>query len=171
MPAESAWYILELYKPLSYTMHHYDTCVTHKMFQVLSLFNFTTYEGRGCRMHLQQLQECLPVIDGSNEVYISPGNEEAELQAMQLISGLDLLNPSSECREAVIPFLCLYLFWLCDASGTMYQPSSDDCTTISTDTCAREWQAAVGVLGVGVLPQCESLPGTSISCNGRWIQC
>ena len=128
-----------------------------------------TYEGDVCRTHLQQLQECLPDIERGSEVYISPGNEEQnviEMQAMQLIGGLNLLNPSSECREVVIPFLCLYLFPLCDANRTMYQPSSDECTTFSTDTCAREWQAAIDHLGMGVLPQCESFPDTSISCTG-----
>ena len=128
-----------------------------------------TYEGNVCRTHLQ---ECLPDLDVENdsEVYISPDSEEqaiTESRAMQLISRFDLLNSSLECREAVIPFICLYLFRLCDASGTMYQPSSDECTEISTDTCAREWQAATDHFSMGILPQCESLPNTSTSCNGK----
>ena len=72
-----------------------------------------------------------------------------------------IAESSPECEEAVLPFLCLYLFGLCDSNETLYQPSSVDCVTISTVVCAREWIAATNILGQDALPQCGLLPSTN----------
>ena len=120
---------------------------------------------------LQSQQSCLPDRLGSSDIYITPRDgvdqDELEIQAELLLNGLSsqLISASPECEEAVLPFLCLYLFRLCDSNGTLYQPSSGDCVTISTVVCEREWIAATTILGQERLPQCELLPMTSLLCG------
>ena len=127
--------------------------------------------GDACRSVLQSQQDCLPDRLGSSDIRISPRDgvdqEELEIQAGLLLNGLSspLISASPECEEAVLPFLCLYLFGLCDSNGTLYQPSSGDCVTISTVVCEREWIAATTILGPEVLPQCELLPAATIECG------
>ena len=120
---------------------------------------------------MQSQQDCLPDRLGSSDIHISPRDgedqEELEIQAKLLLNGLSspLISASPECEEAVLPFLCLYLFSLCDSNGTLYQPSSMDCVTISTVVCAREWIIATNFLGQEALPQCELLPVATIECG------
>ena len=90
------------------------------------------------------------------------------MQAMQLLNGLSFISASPECEKAVLPFLCLHLFGLCDSNGTLYHPSSMDCETISTEVCQREWTAATNLLGQETLPRCESLPEESLEC-GKYL--
>ena len=116
---------------------------------------------------LQSQQDCLPDRLESSDIYISPRDgvdqDELEIQAGLLLNGLSSASP--ECVEAVLPFLCLYLFRLCDSNGTLYQPSSGDCVTISTVVCEREWIAATTILGPERLPQCELLPAETFECG------
>ena len=127
--------------------------------------------GAVCRDVLQSQQSCLPDRLGSSDIHISPRDgedqEELEIQAQLLLNGLSspLISASPECEEAVLPFLCLYLFSLCDSNGTLYQPSSMDCVTISTVVCAREWIIATNFLGQEALPQCELLPAATVECG------
>ena len=119
---------------------------------------------------LQSQQDCLPDRVGSSDVYISlpdgDNQDDIEIRARTLVRfGLPRVGTSPECQEAVVPFLCLFLYPLCDSEGTLYRPSSMDCVTISTGVCEREWMEAVNLLGPGVLPQCESLPSTSLMCG------
>ena len=127
------------------------------------------YTGDVCRDELLRQQGCLSDRLGSSDVYISlrdgDNQEELEMQAMQLVNGLSFISASPECEKAVLPFLCLYLFGLCDSNETLYRPSSMDCVTISTGVCEREWMAATNFLGQGALPQCESLPVESLTCG------
>ena len=119
------------------------------------------YRGEACREELLTQQACL--TGGGEEVYIPQdiNQEETELQAYQLLTvGLSFLQTSAECEAAVRPFLCLYLFGLCDSgSGQVYQPSFSECVTLMTETCAAEWQVAINTqLGQSLLPSCESFP-------------
>ena len=121
------------------------------------------YRGKTCKNVLQIQQACLTGRGDSQEVYIPQdiNQEKMELQAHQLLTvGLSFLQTSAECEAAVQPFLCLYLFGLCDSgSGQVYQPSFTECVTLMTMTCAREWQVAINTqLGQTLLPSCESLP-------------
>ena len=120
---------------------------------------------------MQSQQDCLPDRLGSSDIHISPRDgddqEVLERQAVLLLNGLlsPLIGASPECQEAVPPLLCLYLFRLCDSNGALYQPSSVDCVTISTVVCETEWMIATDILGQENLPQCESLPMTSLLCG------
>ena len=123
-----------------------------------------------CREDLLSLQGCLLDRLGSRDVYISATNPEAvEAQANELLSGLDLLDPSQECRAAVQPFLCLNLFGLCDSHGRAYQPTFEECVFISTDVCESEWVLANNLLALrgSSLPECSSFPSTASAISGN----
>ena len=110
------------------------------------------------------LQHCVPGRCGNTEVFVQKSvlltQAEAELTVEKLLSGLLLLNPSPECSGAVEPFLCIYYFGLCDSSGELYLPSSGECETLTTETCASEFQTAISLLGRESLPQCDLLSHT-----------
>ena len=124
-----------------------------------------------CQEFLLPLQSCLPDRLSSRNVYISATDQEAvEAQASQLFSRLGDLNPSPECRAAVQPFLCLYLFGLCDSRGTAYQPTFEECVLISTDVCESEWMLAnsfLALLQLPPLPECTSFPSTASAISGN----
>ena len=86
-----------------------------------------------------------------------------ESTASQILFGLDnFIKPSPECRELVVPFLCLYQFGLCDTSGIFIQPTIGQCEEIRDVVCRTEWATA---LGYGIdLPNCEIFPMESPSC-------
>jgi hypothetical protein len=87
---------------------------------------------------------------------------DEESTARELISALEILRPSPECREAVTPFLCQFLFGLCDSSGVSLQPTSGQCEDLRDRVCRTEWSTAL-MFGVD-LPDCEDFPSEQASC-------
>ena len=64
-----------------------------------------------------------------------------ESTAKQILFGLgDFITPSPECRELVVPFLCLYLFGLYDMSGISI---IGQCEEIRDVVCFTEWATAL----------------------------
>ena len=61
-----------------------------------------------------------------------------------------------------MPFLCFYLFGLCDSSGQVQLPSSEQCEIFSSETCASEIETVTTLFGSFL--QCESLPINSVEC-------
>ena len=85
-----------------------------------------------------------------------------ESTASQMVFGLSIIKPSPECRELVVPFLCLYLFGLCDMLGIFIQPTIGQCEEIRDVVCTTEWATA---LRFGIdLPDCGIFPKESLSC-------
>ena len=131
------------------------------------------YTGMMCTSILNAISEGCDITDSetaSGGVYISTqgvDQTDTETQVLLLSNGLQFLDPSPECEEAFLPFLCLFAFPLCDSSGQLYQPSFTECETVTLVTCAREWQTAVLNLGSENLPQCSSLPDTTTQCDGK----
>ena len=123
-----------------------------------------------CLQALIQREECLfEEFNNSSDVYIttSVDQEANENTAQLIINGLSLLGTTETCRSSFIPFLCLYLFPLCDKNGTVSRPSRDQCIEVSTVACKDEWQKALSIPYVKQqLPDCESLPATSY-CQGK----
>ena len=122
-----------------------------------------------------QSNECF--FDGqnnSNAVMIAANvdQEASESTAQLVVDGLPLLGATEACTSSFVPFMCLYLFPLCDGNGTVTRPSRDQCIEISTVVCKDEWQKALGLQAVKKnLPDCASLPTTS-NCEGSftaWI--
>ncbi len=86
-----------------------------------------------------------------------------------LTIGLRVVRPSPQCEEVIVPFLCLYYLRPCDGGGEVtYRPSVEDCVTVSTELCPREWTEIDNLLSnVGEsLPSCEGLGNeTSFQCR------
>ena len=127
------------------------------------------YTGNICRSALATRQKCISDRCGNTNIFVRTlaSQERLESEVSSLLSRLQLLSPSPECSEVVGPFLCFYYFGLCDSSGELYLPSSGECETLTTETCAREFQIAVSFLGSANLPQCNTLSPTEIDCNGE----
>ena len=130
------------------------------------------YTQDACQDYLLTLQGCLPNRQGNRDVYVSVTDQvETEGQVNLLLNSLrNFIRPSCECRAAVEPFLCLYLFGLCDSSGVAYEPYFEECVFISTDVCASEWARANNLLiqvGRSPLPECASFPSTATDISGK----
>lgn len=89
-----------------------------------------------------------------------------EMDAGSLLNGLSFLKPTPQCMERVMPFLCLFIFKLCDTSSHLHTALREDCLDLRDDICADEWRQAVAFLGDGVLPVCEDLPDITDDCLG-----
>ena len=130
----------------------------------------SVYTREACQDHLLTLHGCLSDMQSSSYVYVSATDkEEKETQAVQILGGLTTLGATPECRAVAEPFLCLYLFGLCDSSGMVYAPSYEDCVLISTDLCASEWAMAnrfLLLLGLPSLPECRSFQSTASAISG-----
>ena len=65
---------------------------------------------------------------------------------------------SKECQFAVLPFICLYTFPICDCATTrLYQPTRESCELIRDETCSSEW-ILVNSINPDLLPDCSNLP-------------
>ena len=133
--------------------------------------NCSVYTQEACQDYLLTLQGCLPDGQRNSYVYVSATNqEEKEKQAVQILDGLSKIGATSECRAVAEPFLCLYIFGLCDSSGMVYAPSYEDCVLISTDLCASEWATAnqfLPLLGQPSLPECSSFQRAASAISGK----
>ena len=132
----------------------------------------TPYSGEVCNGVLTSLQMCFSGETTPPAALNIPGSlidqQRGERDAMDLVNGLSILNPSPQCREAIMPFLCLFFFSLCDSSNHLHTILREDCLELRDDICAEEWSLAVGFLGAGVLPVCEELSDDADECIGRF---
>ena len=89
--------------------------------------------------------------------------QNQESKANQLMSGLQLINPSPECKRVALPFFCLSLFGLCDKSSEVsIYPTIGQCEEIRDVICPTEWAT---LLRIGYnLPDCKIFPMESPSC-------
>ncbi len=128
------------------------------------------YTGAVCREHLQAQQECLIGV-GDSDIFIPmrEPQQELETQAMQLLTGLQLLTPSDNCSEAIVPFICFSIFGICDNSTReLYLPSLEDCNVLM-NTCAPEFQRAILLNASFPVPPCESFPNITLICSGMHV--
>ena len=112
------------------------------------------------------LMELANILTSSNCPLDPEGNilvlKNEETTASQLMFGLKTLGASEECIGKVVPFVCQYLFGLCDGSGVSIQPRSGQCEDIRDTICQAVWKV---VEGFGFdLPDCAILPPTASSC-------
>ena len=79
---------------------------------------------------------------------------------------LDLYNLTDQlpdsysvCKAASAPFLCQYVFPLCDCkTGHLYLPSQETCQEVSTVTCRTLWPQLEQMIQPVKLPDCSTLP-------------
>ena len=81
----------------------------------------------------------------------------SESDAMSLMNSFSLFSYNKQCNEAIMPFLCLSIFSLCDSSTTLHTILRQDCLDIRDDICASEWSEIKVFLGTDALPVCEDL--------------
>ena len=135
-----------------------------------SCLQVETYTGEVCRETFTSLQICFSGFPSSPPALNIPSSidqEAGERDASLLVNGLSFLNPSPQCREAIIPFLCLYIFTLCDVDGHLHTVVREDCLELRDNICIEEWSQAAALLPPGSLPVCEDLPDATDECIGR----
>ena len=139
---------------------------------IVSCAQVTVYSGDICRNELLSLQTCFSGVTSPSPALNIPSSidqETGESDATRLVNGLSFFNPSQQCKEAIIPFLCISIFNLCDSSNTLHTALRKDCLYIRDDVCVSEWSTAVEFLGADVLPVCEELPDNiTLECTGKW---
>ena len=136
-----------------------------------SCLQIRIYTGEVCRGSLTSLQTCFSGDTSPPPALNIPSlidQEAGESDAMNLVNGLSLLSPSPQCREAIMPFLCLSIFTLCDSSNHLHTILREDCLELRDNICAEEWRQAVTLLGARVLPVCENLSDSADECIGQY---
>lgn len=114
------------------------------------------------------LQMCFSGVPSPLGIPSGVDQQAGETNAMGLVTGLSFLNPSQQCREAIVPFTCLFIFNLCDSRNTLHTIIMQDCLDIRDNICASEWSQAIAILGAEVLPVCEDLPDIIDDCIGTY---
>lgn len=71
--------------------------------------------------------------------------------------------PDEDCKQVAFPFLCQYMFPLCDVPadgccGNMLLPSQEECIKVSEHQCRNEWILAKTYGYGALLPNCDDLP-------------
>ena len=127
-----------------------------------------TYSGLVCRDALSSWQMCFSG-KAAPSIPSLMDHTQVEHDAQMLLQALPILNPSPECAEKIEPFLCLYLFGLCDSDGVLHTLQRSDCLYLREDVCSREWDKTVQFLGASVLPVCENLPDITDDCIGTGV--
>ena len=119
------------------------------------------YNGGICFAPLKDIlssQNCQ--VNDTGVVLVSSNNEAI---ARTVIRYVNQLNPSPECSQNMVSFVCLYFFGLCGEEEDLIQPTMDECEDIQFKTCSREWELAIAS-GFD-LPDCKMLPmEQNISC-------
>ena len=132
------------------------------------------YAGSVCTNPLTSLQTCYsgmtsPPTGLNIPSVLVPDQGVAEASAQNLLNGLRFLTPSEECAVAIMPFICLINFPLCDAEDEVHVVLREACMELRDNICMREWATAIAFLGSGVLPVCEDLPDISDECVGTFF--
>ena len=77
-----------------------------------------------------------------------------------------MLNPSEECRVALVNLICLQTFELCDKDDAIHLVNGETCTNIRDNICPAEWALGTQFPDFFSLPVCEDLPSGSNNCMG-----
>ncbi len=127
------------------------------------------YSGEVCRDALTSLQMCFSGETSPPPALNVPSmmdQQTGERNARNLIDSLHP-PPTPECREAILPFLCLSIFQLCDSSNRLHSILKEDCLSLREDICAKQWNQSEMILDAEVLPVCEDLPDVTEECIGK----
>jgi hypothetical protein len=130
------------------------------------------YTGTHCLSSLEFFAACESPDSEVPSVYVGDTITDqamAEADIGDLLYALDLLiQPSDECRDAVVPFLCLYTFGMCGMNNDDYRPSAAECIEIRDSICESEWKKAKGLLeefNQPPLPDCSTLGDEGLDCD------
>ena len=118
------------------------------------------YSGEVCRDELMSLQMCFSGVTSPPPALNIPSSidqKTSESDAMSVMNSFSLFSYNQQCNEAIMPFLCLSIFSLCDSNSTLHTIQRQDCLDIRDDICASGWSEVELFLGTGVFPVCEDL--------------
>lgn len=111
------------------------------------------YKGGVCEPYL--------ITGGSTNVTTLRSKTISEQDIIDFFLALDTFTDivTQECREATKPFICRYVFPLCDDNGNYHFVSKDDCLYLQNDVCVSEWLIALSY-APELVPDCEELSTT-----------
>ena len=119
---------------------------------MLSLYNDQCVEYNGvCAKYL-------PMIDNGTSMFTLTHNERSEDDIISFMSTLkqfsELIN--EQCQDAVLPFLCQYVFPPCNVSGGNKNfISQTQCSNIRDVVCSFEWRVVANIPSASsLLPDC-----------------
>ena len=150
-----------------------NTCASIPQTRVFAQGGCANYTKSTCLSSLTEISACLSGTQQNGTSVRIAANVDQDTNdgtAQQIISGLLLIGATDMCRSSLIPFMCLYLFPLCDGNGITYKPNTDQCIEISTVLCKDEWLKAQSISAVRKqLPDCQSLSTTTTTslCSGK----
>ena len=125
------------------------------------------YNGQICTDMLSSAQLCFSGGSSSSppplNIPAATNQDQAETDAVLVLSGLHFLNPSPECSDGAQQFLCLYTFGLCDTNSNFHTALRGDCLRLRDHVCSKEWALAESLWP---LPVCENLPDALEECIG-----
>ena len=128
----------------------------------------TAYSGDICRDKLLSLQTCFSGVTSPPPALNIPSSIDQETGESDVMTLVNDLSSSQQCQEAIIPFLCISLFNLCDSSNTLHtiHTTREDCLYVRDYICTSEWSMAVKFLGADALPVCKDLSNNTVECIG-----
>ena len=129
------------------------------------------YTGTRCLTVLEELAAC--ESSENSDVFISNnfiGDQNVvEEETEKLFAVLEaFIRPSDECRNAVVPFFCLYNFGLCGENSADSRPSLSECSNIRDSLCKSEWEQANQLLernSLPPLPDCSTFNNEGLQCT------
>lgn len=71
---------------------------------------------------------------------------------------------SKECKEATKPFICHYVFPVCDDDGSYHSVTKDECLHLQNNICVTEWLLAMSIVP-HLVPNCELLNNPDMDEN------
>ena len=98
------------------------------------------------------------MAEGLTNITTLRSNMVSEQDVVNFFNILDTYTNivSKECREATKPFICRYIFPLCNDDGSHQFISKDECLYIQHDVCVSEWLIALSI-APELVPNCEHL--------------
>ena len=123
------------------------------------------YEGSVCRDVLFTYQGCLTGIS-SGDIHVPSGRDQVMMENLAFgVLAVLQATASPKCSELALPFLCWYMFGLCDNNTKeLHLPSSEVCLKITTEICVLEFRE-IAMRFPQVIPHCETLPNATIDCE------
>ena len=77
---------------------------------------------------------------------------------------------SMQCRDAVLPFLCQYIFPSCDVNnGNVDFISRTQCINIRDAVCSFEWNFVVNTPSAALLPNCENFDDNDNDVDNKTV--
>lgn len=124
------------------------------------------YSGEVCRDALTSLQMCFSGVTSAPPALTIPSLVDQQTAERDLRNRISHLHPPPppECREAILPYLCLSVFQLCDSNNQLHSVVREDCLALREDVCAEQWSQVEAFLTV-----CEDLPDTTEECLGNFF--